>query len=153
MALQPIEILLVEDDPADVKLTTRALQNNGLLSNVRAVYDGVEAMRFLRQQHEHCNAPRPDLVLLDLNMPRMDGREVLRAIKSDPHLRSIPVVIVTTSEAEQDIATSYLDAANSYITKPVDLHTFKKAVLTVKDYWFSVVKLPPKRRERQRAGR
>ena len=138
----PIDILLVDDDLADIKLTKRALQAGRVLNNVHVVKDGIEAMAFLRGEGEFANAPRPDLVLLDLNMPRMDGREVLQEVKADDLLKSIPIVVLSTSAADTDVAMSYSNHANSYITKPVDTEQFNKAVLTVTDYWFSVVKLP-----------
>ncbi|MGD9857922.1 MAG: response regulator [Planctomycetaceae bacterium] len=142
--VQPIEILLVEDDAADIKLTRRALEHERVLNNLHIVRDGVDAMRFLRQQGEFADAPRPDLILLDLNLPRKDGRETLQDIKHDPQLRMIPVVVITTSDNEADVVRSYMEHANSYITKPVDMEQFKKAVMAITDYWFSVVKLPPK---------
>ena len=141
---RPIEILLVEDDLADIKLTKRALENDRVLNEIHVVRDGVEAMQFLRQEGEFADVPRPDLILLDLNMPRKDGRETLHDIKSDPHLKTIPVVVVTTSNDEADVARSYMEHANSYITKPVDMEQFKKAIQAVNAYWFSVVQLPPK---------
>lgn len=139
---QPIEVLLVDDDEADVKLTLRALRQNRVLNNIQVVRDGVEAMQFLHRKEEFADAPRPDLILLDLNMPRMDGREVLREIKSNPDLAKIPVVVLTTSNADEDIDHSYAAHANSFVTKPVDMEQFKKAILSVKDYWFAVVALP-----------
>lgn len=142
--MQPIEILLVEDDAADIKLTKRALEGGRIANNVHVARDGVEAMRFLRGEPPFEKAPRPDLVLLDLNMPRKDGREVLQEVKRDEALRAIPIVVLTTSDLEIDIYRSYLEHANSYITKPVNLDQFKAAVLQATEYWFSVVKLPPK---------
>lgn len=141
--IRPMEILLVEDDPADIKLTKRALEKDRILNRIHVVRDGIEAMQFLHQEGEFADAPRPDLILLDLNMPRKDGRETLHEIKSDPHLQMIPVVVVTTSVEESDIAKSYTEHANSYITKPVDMFQFHKAIQAVNAYWFSVVKLPP----------
>jgi len=141
---QPINILLVDDDLADIKLTKRALKAGRVLNNVHVVKDGIEAMAFLRGEDEFANAPRPDLVLLDLNMPRMGGREVLQEVKADDHLKSIPIVVLSTSAADSDIAMSYSKHANSYITKPVDTEQFNRAVVAVTDYWFSVVKLPEK---------
>jgi CheY-like chemotaxis protein len=140
----PIEILLVDDDIADVKLTQRALASGRIANRVHAVRDGIEAMQFLRREPPYQDAPRPDLVLLDLNMPRKDGREVLHEIKSDPSLHLIPVVVLTTSDSYLDIQHSYEEHANSYITKPVDLEQFRLAVLSVTNYWFCIVKLPPK---------
>ncbi|MBX3439608.1 MAG: response regulator [Planctomycetaceae bacterium] len=142
-SVRPLQILLVEDDLADIKLTRRALERDGLLNEIHVARDGVEAMQFLRQERQFKDMPRPDLVLLDLNMPRKDGRETLHEIKNDPHLKTIPVVIVTTSEDEADVARSYLEHANSYITKPVDMEQFRKAVQGINAYWFSVVRLPP----------
>jgi len=139
-----IEILLVDDDLADIKLTLRALDRGRILNKVSVVRDGVEAMQFLRQEGGFADAPRPDLIFLDLNMPRKDGRETLREIKNDPRLKSIPVVVLTTSISEADVAGSYLEHANSFITKPVDLEQFYKAITEINTYWFSVVKLPPK---------
>jgi CheY-like chemotaxis protein len=140
---RPIEILLVEDDDDDVVLTQKALENDRILNRVHRVEDGVEALEYLRREGRFEFAPRPDLILLDLNMPRKDGREVLRDIKNDEDLKAIPVVVLTTSDAESDIASSYEYQANSYVTKPVDLEKFKKVVATIKEYWFTVVKLPP----------
>lgn len=141
---QPIEVLLVDDDEADIKLTCRALENDRIINHIHVVHDGVEALEFLRREGRFADAPRPDIIFLDLNMPRMDGREVLRALKADKQFASIPVLILTTSDAEEDIDSSYAQHANSYITKPVDLKQFKKAIQAVEQYWFSVVKLPPK---------
>ena len=143
-SLQAIEVLLVEDDEADVLLTLRALKNDRFLNNIHVARDGVEAMDFLRRQGPFADAPRPDIIFLDLNMPRMDGREVLQAIKSDKKLATIPVIVLTVSAAEEDIVRSYAGHASSYITKPVDIDQFKKAILSVKEYWFAVVKLPPR---------
>jgi len=140
---RPIEILLVEDDDDDVLLTKRALENDRMLNTMHRVEDGVQALEFLRREGDFKDAPRPDLILLDLNMPRKDGREVLKEIKADKNLRRIPVVVLTTSENESDIASSYDCQANSYVTKPVDLNKFKEVVSTIKKYWFAVVKLPP----------
>ncbi len=140
----PIEILLVEDSAGDIRLTREAL-SEAKVSNVLSVArDGVEALDFLRKQNGHESAPRPDIILLDLNMPRMDGRELLQHIKADPALAAIPVVVLTTSKAEEDIVRSYQLHANCYITKPVDLDQFLKVVRSVEDFWLTVVKLPPK---------
>lgn len=139
-----MDLLLVEDNPGDVRLTKEAFREEGKLTNIlHVVVDGIEAMAFLHQEGEYADKPRPDLILLDLNLPRMDGREVLAEIKSDPNLKRIPVIILTTSSAEQDIQASYDLHANSYMTKPVDFDQFIAAVKTVRDYWLSVVKLPP----------
>ena len=141
---QPIDILLVDDDLADVKLTKRALKSGRVANNLHVTNDGVEAMAFLRGEGQFAGAPRPDLVLLDLNMPRKDGREVLEEIKSDEQLKTIPVVILTTSDADDDVTKSYSRHANSYITKSLDIEQFNSAICAVTDYWFSVVKLPRK---------
>lgn len=138
-----IDILLVDDDEGDILLAKRALQNGKIFNTMHVAKDGVEAMNYLKQQGEFADAPRPDLVLLDLNMPRKDGREVLADIKRDPDLRSIPVVVLTTSDSDQDIVNMYDLHANCYVTKPVDLEQFTKIVKEIKDFWFSVVKLPP----------
>jgi len=140
--LQSVDILLVDDDESDVLLTKRSLENGKIANVLHVVNDGVEAMEFLRQTGRYIGAPRPDLILLDLNMPRKDGREVLADIKCDPHLHSIPVVILTTSDSEQDVADMYDLHANCYVTKPVDLAQFFKIVTDIKQFWFSLVKLP-----------
>jgi CheY-like chemotaxis protein len=139
----PIEILLVEDSPGDVRLTVEALRDGKVLNNLSVATDGVEALAYLHQSGPYANAPRPDLILLDLNMPKKDGREVLAEIKSDESLRRIPVVILTTSQAEQDIVKSYDLHANCYITKPVDFDQFISVVQSVEDFWLTMVKLPP----------
>lgn len=139
-----VDILLVEDDEGDVLLTKRALANGKIYNSLNVAKNGVEALAFLRQEGEYANAPRPDLILLDLNMPRMDGRETLAQIKQDENLRSIPVVVLTTSDSDQDVLQSYDSQANCYITKPVDLEQFTSVVRAIKDFWFSVVILPPK---------
>ena len=141
---RPIEILLVEDSPSDTELTVEALQEAKMRNNLSVVDDGVQAMQFLRRQGPYANAPRPDLILLDLNLPRKDGREVLAEIKADTKLASIPVVVLTTSQAEQDILRSYDLHANCYITKPVDLDRFISVVRSIEEYWCSVVTLPPR---------
>ena len=138
----PIEILLVEDDPDDVLLTRKALDEGKMLNNLHVVRDGVEAMDFLHQRGGFSGTPRPGIVLLDLNMPRKDGREVLAEIKSDEQLKSIPVIVLTTSEAEQDILKTYSLHANAYITKPVDPDEFVKVIRSFDCFWLSVVKLP-----------
>jgi two-component system, chemotaxis family, response regulator Rcp1 len=141
-----IEVLLVEDSPGDVRLTREAFKDAKVHINLHVVSDGVEAMVFLERQGEHVNAPRPDLILLDLNLPKKDGRQVLAALKESPILKSIPVVILTTSASETDILGSYQHHANCYITKPVDLEGFLKVVKSIDSFWLSVVKLPPKTR-------
>jgi two-component system, chemotaxis family, response regulator Rcp1 len=142
--VQPIEILLVEDNPADVRLTREALQEEKIYTNLQVVSDGVEAIAFLRKEGQYAKMPRPDLILLDLNLPKKDGREVLKEIKNDPHLKAIPVVVLTVSKSEEDILKSYNLHANCYITKPVDLKQFMKVAKSVQDFWLTIVKLPPK---------
>ena len=139
----PIEILMVEDNPGDVRLVREALKEHKLRNNLHAVYDGVEAMAFLRQKGQYAGASRPDLILLDLNLPQKDGREVLAEIKSDHDLRRIPVVVLTSSQAEQDILKAYDLHANCYITKPVDLDRFVEIVRAIDEFWLAIVKLPP----------
>jgi two-component system, chemotaxis family, response regulator Rcp1 len=139
----PIEILLVEDNPADIRLTREALHEAKISNNLHVATDGVQALRFLHREEEHADAPRPDLMLLDLNLPKKTGREVLEVVKEDPDLRRIPVVVLTTSEAEQDIVRSYDLHANAYIKKPVDFGSFVEVVRAIEDFWFSVVRLPP----------
>ena len=139
---RPIEILMVEDNPGDVRLTMEALRESKVRNNLHVAGDGVEAMAVLRREGQHAGAVRPDLILLDLNLPRMDGREVLSAIKSDAKLKTIPVVVLTTSRAEQDVLRSYELQANCYITKPVDLEQFLTVVRSIEDFWFTIVTLP-----------
>ena len=143
-ACRPIEILMVEDNPGDVRLTVEALKEAKVRNNLHTVEDGVEALAFLRREGRYAEAPRPDLVLLDLNLPKMNGREVLAEIKEDPDLRRIPVVILTISQAEQDIVKSYNLHANCYITKPVDLDQFLEVVKSIENFWLTVVMLPPR---------
>ena len=143
-AVSPIEMLLVEDNPADVRLTEETLKEEKLKVNLHVVPDGVEAMAFLRRQGRYGDAPRPDLVLLDLNLQKKDGREVLKEIKQDERLKIIPVVILTVSQAEEDILKTYMHHANCYITKPLDLRQFSRIVKSVQDFWLTIVKLPPK---------
>ena len=142
-AVRPITVLMVEDDPDDVYLTREALRSSRLQITLQVVSDGASAMQYLRGVQEYAGRRRPDLVLLDLNLPRMDGREVLAAIKEDPQLSGIPVVILTTSEAEEDIASSYRHHANCYISKPVDIDKFRSVVGSIESFWFTIVKLPP----------
>jgi CheY-like chemotaxis protein len=137
-----VEILLVEDNPGDVRLTVEALKEGKMSNHLQIARDGVEALEILRQQSEYADAERPDLILLDLNLPKMDGREVLSEIKRDPALRRIPVVVLTTSDAEQDIARSYDLHANCYITKPVDITQFIEIVKSIEGFWLTIVKLP-----------
>jgi two-component system, chemotaxis family, response regulator Rcp1 len=140
---KPIEILLVEDNPGDVRLAVEALRDAKVANRLHVVEDGVEAMSFLRREARYADVPRPDLILLDLNLPRKDGREVLAEIKQDADLKRIPVVILTSSAAEQDVMQAYNLHANCYITKPVDLDQFLKVVKSIEDFWLMVVKLPP----------
>lgn len=139
---KPIEILLVEDNPGDVRLTQEALKENKVRNTMNVVEDGLEAIAFLRQEGNYSNAPRPDLILLDLNLPRKDGREVLAEIKNDPDLKRIPVVVLTTSKAEEDIIKMYDNYANCYITKPVDLDEFISIIKSIENFWVNIVKLP-----------
>jgi two-component system, chemotaxis family, response regulator Rcp1 len=139
----PIEILLVEDNPGDVRLTKEALKEDKVYSNLHTVKDGVEAMEFLRREGKYRSVPRPDIILLDLNLPKKDGREVLQEIKTDGELKRIPVVVLTTSKAEEDVLRTYDLHANCYVTKPVDLEKFMVVVQTIDSFWLTVVTLPP----------
>ncbi|WP_369750952.1 response regulator [Calothrix sp. PCC 7507] len=139
----PIEVLLVEDNPGDALLTRIALEDSKISIHLNVVEDGVEAMAFLRKQEQYTAAAHPDIVLLDLNLPRKDGREVLAEIKADENLRRIPVVVLTTSHAEEDVLKAYNLCANCYITKPVDFDQFVKIVRSIENFWFAIVKLPP----------
>lgn len=141
---RPVEILLVEDNPGDVRLTQENFKESKIRNNMCVVNDGVEALAFLRREGRYGDALRPDVILLDLNLPRKDGREVLREIKADPELRRIPVVILTISSADEDIIRSYDLHANCYITKPIDLEQFGKVVKSISDFWLTMVKLPPR---------
>ncbi len=143
-ACRPIDILMVEDTPGDVRLTVEALKAGKVRNNFHCVENGEDALAFLRREGKFGEAPRPDLILLDLNLPKKNGREVLAEIKDDPDLRRIPVVILTASEAEQDIVKSYNLHANCYITKPVDLERFIEVVKSVECFWLTVVMLPPR---------
>jgi len=143
LAGEPIRILLVEDNPGDARLTMEALLEAKVHNSVTVIEDGEEAMAYLRRRGRHADAPRPDIILLDLNLPKKDGREVLAEVKADPDLKRIPVVIMTTSTAEEDILRSYNLHANCYVTKPVDLDQFIKVVRALDDFWLSIVKLPP----------
>ncbi|MBI3409112.1 MAG: response regulator [Planctomycetes bacterium] len=139
---RPVELLLVEDNPGDVRLTREALKEGSIDVRLSVARDGVEALDFLRRQAPYGDAPRPDLILLDLNLPRMNGREVLSEIKSDPRLRRIPVLVMTTSRADQDIQKAYSLNANCYITKPLDLDEFLRIVRSIEDFWLRTVTLP-----------
>jgi two-component system, chemotaxis family, response regulator Rcp1 len=141
-ASKPIEILLIEDNAGDARLAREALRDGKVANNLSWVADGVEALAYLRREGKHESAPRPDLILLDLNLPRKDGREVLSEIKADDKLKRIPVVILTTSQAEEDILKAYHLNANCYISKPVDLDQFIKVVKCIEDFWLTIVKLP-----------
>jgi CheY-like chemotaxis protein len=140
----PIEILLVEDNPGDVRLTKEALKEGRFANLINVAVDGFEAMAFLRREGKYANASRPDLILLDLNLPKKNGREVLAEIKADSNLKRIPVVVLTSSQAEKDIVATYNLHANCYITKPVDFEQFICVVRSIEDFWFAVVKLPPR---------
>jgi two-component system, chemotaxis family, response regulator Rcp1 len=138
-----IEILLVEDNPGDVRLTKEAMKEGKIMNRISVACDGVEALDFLKRRGPFADAPKPDLILLDLNLPKKDGRQVLAEIKEDPELKMIPVVILTTSAAEQDIIKTYELHANCYLIKPVDLNQFLQVAKMIKDFWFTLVKLPP----------
>lgn len=140
--MRPIEILMVEDNPDDFELTMEAIRDSKILNHLHHVEDGVEAMAFLRKAGRYADKPVPDLILLDLNLPKKDGREVLAEVKSDPHLKRIPIVVLTTSQAERDVAAVYDLQANCYISKPVDLPQFIEVVKAIEDFWFSIVRLP-----------
>jgi two-component system, chemotaxis family, response regulator Rcp1 len=139
-----IQILLVEDSPSDVELTVEAMREAKVANQLHVVADGVDAMAFLRQEGQYATAPRPDLVLLDLNLPRKDGKEVLGEIRADPSLQPIPVAVLTTSKAESDILRSYQLGANCFITKPVHLAEFLEVIHAIQDFWLTIVRLPPK---------
>jgi len=142
-SVRPVEILMVEDNAGDARLTEEALKDSKVINNLHHARDGVEALEFLRREGKHKNAPVPDIILLDLNLPRKDGREVLAELKAMPRLKNIPVVVLTTSDAEQDIVMSYNLHANCYITKPVDLDKFIEIIRGIENFWLSIVKLPP----------
>jgi CheY-like chemotaxis protein len=139
---RPVEILLVEDNPGDVRLTMEALKEDKLHNRLHVVGDGIEALAWLRQEGPYADSPRPDIILLDLNLPKKDGREVLSEVKADEELRRIPVVVLTTSRAEEDVLRAYNYNANCYITKPVDLEQFIKVVKSIQNFWLTIVKLP-----------
>ena len=140
-----IDILMVEDDPGDVDLTRETLEDSKITVSLNVVEDGVMALEYLRQKGQYANAKRPDMILLDLNLPKKDGREVLAEIKNDPNLKSIPVVVLTTSDANKDIVRTYDLGANCYITKPVGLEQFSTVVKSIENFWFTIVKLPKKK--------
>jgi len=140
--IKPIEILMVEDNPVDVLVTREALKQGRITNNLSVAEDGEEALDFLFRTGQFSAAPRPDLILLDLNLPKKDGREILTELKNNPDLRSIPVVILTTSQAEEDVLRSYDCGANCFIVKPVDLEQFTSTIRSIEDFWFSIVKLP-----------
>jgi two-component system, chemotaxis family, response regulator Rcp1 len=142
--VESIDILLVEDNPGDVRLTKEALRDGKIINSMSVVANGVEALDFLRRRGRYADAARPDVILLDLNLPRKDGREVLADIKNDPELKRIPVVVITSSSAETDILKSYNLGANCYVTKPVDLEQFVTVVKSIEQFWLGIVKLPPK---------
>jgi CheY-like chemotaxis protein len=140
---KPVEILLVEDDPGDVLITREAIESSKVANRVNVVSNGEEALQFLRREASFADAPRPGLILLDLNLPRLDGREVLARIKSDPDLRRIPIVVLTTSSSDEDIVRSYDLHANAYVTKPVDFDQFMSVVRQIDEFFVSIVALPP----------
>jgi CheY-like chemotaxis protein len=142
MYQRPIEVLMIDDNMGDIRLAQEAFKEGKLLNNISFVMDGVEALAYLRREGKYADARCPDLILLDLNMPKKDGREVLKEIKQDPVLRRIPVVVLTTSEAEQDIVKTYELHANCYVNKPVDLERFIKVIKSLECFWFTIVKLP-----------
>jgi CheY-like chemotaxis protein len=139
---KPVDVLLVEDDPGDTLMIREAFEHHEITHQLHHVADGVEAMAFLRQEDGYAGSPRPDLILLDLNLPRMDGRQVLEQVKGDPHLRAIPIVVLTTSDADEDILHSYELHANAYVTKPVDFDRFVETVRLTDEFFVNVVKLP-----------
>ena len=144
MMLQAAEILLVEDNPADVELTQYVMKQGKIFVNLHVAVDGFEALNFLRREGQYADVPRPDLVLLDLNLPGKDGREVLAEMKSDPNLKTIPVVVLTTSQSEVDVLKSYNLGANCFISKPIGMEEFAKVVNSIEDFWFTIVRLPQK---------
>ena len=148
----PIEILLVEDNEDDVILTTEAFKRGKVRNNIHVTKDGVEALAFLRREGKYAAAPRPDIILLDLNLPRMDGHELLKIVKSDPLLASIPVIILTTSKSEEDVIKTYEHHSNCFISKPVTMEDFEKVIKTVEDFWFLIVRLPQAENEKRTPG-
>jgi two-component system, chemotaxis family, response regulator Rcp1 len=149
LSLKPVEILLVEDNPGDVRLTIEALKEGKVTNNLRVAKDGEEALDCLYQRSSFSKGPRPDIILLDLNLPKKDGREVLKIIKTDDKLKQIPVVVLTTSKAEEDILKSYDYHANCYITKPIDMNEFLKVIRMTEDFWLTIVKLPTRIRSEE----
>lgn len=143
-SVAPIDILIVEDNRADIRLVQEILKRGKMVVNLHSVLDGIEAMEYLRKEDKYKDMNRPDLILLDLNMPKKDGREVLEEIKSDKDLKTIPVIVMTISKAEEDILRSYNLHANAYIVKPIELDQFMNVVRSIEDFWFTIVKLPPK---------
>ncbi|GBE05850.1 MAG TPA: response regulator [Nitrospirae bacterium] len=141
-SMRPFNILLVEDNAGDIRLVKEGLKEGKLYHNLHVVEDGEKAMEFLRQEAEFSGAPRPDIVLLDLNLPRKDGREVLAEIKNDMKLKNIPIIVLTTSDAEQDITKTYEHHANCYVTKPVDFEQFNRVITAIEKFWFTIAKLP-----------
>ena len=141
--LRSVDILLVEDNPADIRLTREALKENKMANNLSVVIDGIEAMNYLHKKGKYAKATKPDIIFLDLNLPKKDGREVLAELKQDKDLKRIPIVILTSSQAEEDILKTYNLHANCYITKPVDFDQFLKVVNSIEDFWLTIVKLPP----------
>jgi two-component system, chemotaxis family, response regulator Rcp1 len=141
---RPVQILIVEDNPADARLVREVMRDSKVINEIQWVADGVEAIAFLRRQGKYANAPRPNLIFLDLNMPRKDGREVLKEVKADADLRRIPVVVMTSSQAEEDIARAYDHHANCYVRKPLDFNQFHEVVKSLESFWFATVELPSK---------
>jgi two-component system, chemotaxis family, response regulator Rcp1 len=150
MERQPVEILLVEDNPGDIRLARMALANAKIYTNLNVVMDGEEAMAFLRREGPYANSDRPDLILLDLNLPRKSGLEVLQEIKHDEDLKTIPVVVLTTSDDEKDILSAYREYVNCYIIKPMDFNQFLQVVKNIEDFWLTLVKLPPESKSNER---
>lgn len=148
-AVTPVEILLVEDNEDDVFLTVQAFRKGKVRNNVHVAGDGVDALSFLRREGKHAQAPRPDIILLDLNLPRMNGHELLKQVKESKEFRSIPVIILTTSKADEDVAVAYQCHSNCFITKPVVMEEFEKVIRTIEDFWFMIVRLPPKSHDKQ----
>ncbi len=140
--IKPVEILLIEDNPVDVRMTQEAFKDYRVANNLHVVTDGEAGMDFIRRRGEYANAPRPDLILLDLNLPKKDGREILDEIKSDDHLRAIPVIVLTTSDLDEDMMGSYCHQANAFITKPIEFDDFVNMMRTTGDFWLTFVRLP-----------